>query len=114
MPIIMKAGEDDYVKKIISVNVIDREEDLFLCRLKTLREWKSAVFYEKNEMEFSYSNKRFIMEMSKGGHQLVKLEMLGEWIQERSVMYIKGNDENIDKKYVEKVHRVLNHVNYRS
>ena len=77
--------------------------------LKTLREWKAAVFYEKNEMVFSYSNKIVSMEMSKGRHQLVKLETLGEWSQERSVLYIKENDENISKKYVERVNRILNH-----
>ena len=49
-------------------------------------------------MEFSCSNKRVSMEMSKGRHQLVKLEMVGEWSQERSVLYIKENDENITKK----------------
>ena len=38
MPIIMNAGDEDYVRKNISVNVKDREEDLFLCGLKTLRE----------------------------------------------------------------------------
>ena len=38
MPIVMKVGDGDYVRKNISVNVIDREEDLFLCGLKTLRE----------------------------------------------------------------------------
>ena len=45
------------------------------------------------------------MEMSKGGHQLMKLETLGEWSQERSVLYIKGTSECINRK----VHRVLNH-----
>ena len=65
MPIIMKVGDKDYIRKIICVNVKAREEDLFLCELKTLREWKAAVFYEDNEMEFSNSKKRVSMEMSK-------------------------------------------------
>ena len=47
MPIIMKAGEDDCIKKIISVNVIDREKDLFLCGLKTLREWNLWYFMRR-------------------------------------------------------------------
>ena len=49
------------------------------------------------------------MEMSKGGHQLVKLETLGEWSQERSVLYKKENDVSMNRSYIEKVHRVLNH-----
>ena len=31
---------------------IDRKDELFLCGLKTLIEWKSAMFYEKSEMMF--------------------------------------------------------------
>ena len=43
----MKVGVDDYIRKRIVVNVIDREEDMFLCGLKTLQEWKAVVFYER-------------------------------------------------------------------
>ena len=50
MLIVIKVGDRDYIRKNINVNVIDREEDLFLCGLETLREWKAAVFYENNEM----------------------------------------------------------------
>ena len=38
MLIVIRVGNEDYVRKSISVKVIDREEDLFLCGLKTLRE----------------------------------------------------------------------------
>ena len=46
LPIVMQDGDGDYIRKSIDVNVIDREEDLFLCRLKTLREsrkWLSFI-----------------------------------------------------------------------
>lgn len=75
----MKVGVDDYIRKRIVVNVIDREGDLFLYGMKTLQEWKVAVFYERNEMEFNLTKKRVFMEMSKRGHQYVKLEVVGEW-----------------------------------
>ena len=41
IPRIMKAGSRDYVRKSIAVNVIDREEDLLKCGMKTLIEWKA-------------------------------------------------------------------------
>ena len=60
-------------------------------------------------MKFDVTKKRVSMEMSKGGHQLVKLESLGEWSQERSILYVKQNDVSLNKSSMEKVHTVLNH-----
>ena len=68
MVIVMKVEDEDYVRKIIDMNVIYREVDLFLCGLKTLREWKASVFYEKNEMEFSLTKKRVSSKILKGGY----------------------------------------------
>ena len=56
---------------------MDREDELFLCRLKTLIEWKAAVFYERSEMIFDETKKRVYMQILHGGHQFVKLETLG-------------------------------------
>ena len=106
---LMQDGDGNYMRKSINVNIIDREEDLFLCGLKTLRDWKGAVFYERNEMEFDVTKKRVSMEMSKGGHQFVKLESLKEWNQERSIIYVKQKDVGLNKRWIEKVPRVLNH-----
>ena len=36
--IVMHDGDGYYIRKSIDVNVIDREEDLFLCGLKTMRD----------------------------------------------------------------------------
>ena len=41
------------------MNMTSREEDLLLCQLKTLIEWKAAVFYEGNEIEFTKKEKEF-------------------------------------------------------
>ena len=38
IPIVLKFRDEDYVRKNISVNIIDREKDFFLCGFKTLRE----------------------------------------------------------------------------
>ena len=70
---------------------------MFLCELTTLREWKVAVFYENNEMEFDMTKKRVNMEVSKGGYELAKLEPLREWSQERSIMYVNLNNVYLQK-----------------
>ena len=72
-PVRMKTENDDYIRRMITVSIVDREDELFLCGLKTLIEWKAAVFYEKSEMMFDETKKRVYMNISGGGHQLVKL-----------------------------------------
>ena len=39
----------------------------------------------------------------------MRLETLGEWSQEKSIMYIKLNDVGSNKRDIDKIHRVLNH-----
>ena len=51
LPLSIKVGNDDYIKKRIVAYVIDRVEDLFLCQLKTLKEWKTVVFYKRKETD---------------------------------------------------------------
>ena len=74
MPVRMKTDGEDYVRKLITISIVDREDELFLCGLKILLEWKVAVFYEKSEMMFYETKKRVYMRISEGGHQLVKLD----------------------------------------
>ena len=52
LPVRMKTDCDDYIRKMVTVSIVDREDELFLCGLKTLIEWKAAVFYEKSLMIF--------------------------------------------------------------
>ncbi len=76
LPVRMRTDDDDFTKKMITISVVDRDDDLFLCGLKTLMEWKAAVFYEKCELRFDDSQRKVKIQISGGGHQLVKLETL--------------------------------------
>ena len=71
-------------------------------------EWKAAVFYEKSEMMFDETKKRVYMSISGGGHQLVKLETLGEISHEETVSYIKKNGIGANKIEIEIVKLTLN------
>ena len=95
--------------RMITVSVVDREYELFLCGLKILMEWKAAVYYEKCELKFDDSEKRVYIQISGGGHQLVKLETLGEISDEETIIYIEKKGIGANKKDIEKMHRVLNH-----
>ena len=60
-------------------------------------------------MMFDETKKRVYMNISGGGHQLVKLETLGEISHEETVFYIEKNGVGANKKEIEKLYRVLNH-----
>ena len=77
-------------------------------------EWKAAVFYKKCEMMFDESKKRVHMQISGGGHQLVKLETLGEISDEYTVFHMEKKGIGVSKKDIEKLHRVLNHKGVRN
>ncbi len=109
LPVRMKTENDDYIRRMITVSIVDREDELFLCGLKTLIEWKVAVFYERSKMMFDETKKRVYMSILGGGHQLVKLEALGEVSHEETVFFIENNGVGAKKKEIEKLHRVFNH-----
>ena len=77
MPVAIKSENGDHIKKMITISIIDREEDLFLCGLKKLKQWRAAVFYESNKMMFIETNKK----VYRYGHQLVKFQLLEKWSQ---------------------------------
>ena len=99
---------------MIRVSFVDKKDELFLCGLKTLIEWKAAVFYEKSEMMFDETKKRVYISISGSGHQSVKLEILGEISHDETVFYIEKNGVGANKKEIEKLHRVLNHKGVRN
>ena len=77
-------------------------------------EWKAAVFYEKCELRFDDRQKKVKIQISRGGHQLVKLETLGEISNEEAVFYIEKKKVGANKKDIERMHRVLNHKGVRN
>merc|ERR1712089_61130 len=54
------------------------------------------------------------MGISGGGHQLVKLETLGEISNEEAVFHIEKKKVGANKKDIEKMHKVLNHKGVRN
>ena len=77
-------------------------------------ERKAAAFYEKSGMIFDETKKRVYMSISGGGHQLVKLETLGEISHEETVSYIENNGIGVNKIEIEKLHRAFNHKGLRN
>ena len=59
---------------------------------------ESSCVYKKSEMMFDETKKRVCMQISEGGNQLVKLEILGEINNEETVLYIERNGIEAKRK----------------
>ena len=55
LPVRMRTDDDSFIKKMITISVVNRDDDLFLCGLKTLMEWRVALYCEKCELRFDDS-----------------------------------------------------------
>ena len=53
IPIIMMTQQGTELKRDISVSVIEKKEAMFLGGLRTLKQWKGAVFHEENKLKFT-------------------------------------------------------------
>ena len=63
---------------------------------------------------FDQGQNRVNIQKSGGGHQLVKLETLGEICHEETVFYIEKNGIGAKKKDIQKLSIVLNHKGGRN
>ena len=64
LPVRIKTDNGNFMIKMVKVSVVDGEDELFLCGLKTLMEWKAAVYYKKCELKFDDSQKRVNIQIS--------------------------------------------------
>ena len=110
----MRTDNDDFMMKMVTISVVDRTYELILCGLKTLMEWKAAVYYEKCELKFDDSQNIGNIQISGGGHQLVKLKTLGDISDEETVFYMEKKEIGANKKDIQKLHRVLNFKGVRN
>ena len=53
IPVLIEVKNGDNIRNIITLKIIEREDDLVLFRLKTLTDWNAVVFYEANERMFN-------------------------------------------------------------
>ena len=50
LPVRMRTDDDSFMRKMITISIVDRDDELFLCGLNTLIEGMAAVYYEKCEL----------------------------------------------------------------
>ena len=70
-------------------------------------EWKTILDFEDRKLGFKEKKKE--VDLIKGSHLLVKLELVGRWKDEDAVFLVKEEDNLKMLKAVTKIHKVLNH-----
>ena len=73
-----------------------------------MTDWKTALYFEEEKLKFNNNDKSTRLNLSEGGHMLIKLERIGEWTDKDSVYFIKEKDVTT-KKAIAKIHKILNH-----
>ena len=107
-PIVMKTENNDYIKKSVTANVIDSDEINFLCGKETTKGWKIKVNMEEDKQEEQGKVVKF--RELEGGHQLAKLEHVGNRFDDESVNFVKEEDDAMMSECaVRKIHKTLNH-----
>ena len=70
-------------------------------------EWKTILDF--GERKLGFKEKQKDVELIKGSHLLVKLELVGRWKDEDAVFLVKEEENLKTLKAVTKIHKVLNH-----
>ena len=68
--------------------MIESDEVNFLCGKETLKEWKTVLDFEDNKLGFKGKKEKEI-NLIKGSHMLVKLELVGKWKDEDAIFLVK-------------------------
>ena len=65
---------------------------------------------EDDKLEFKEQDKIVKIEESEGGHQLVKLEKVGDDFEEETVNFLREDDDAVvSESVVKKINKILNH-----
>merc|ERR1712105_60980 len=82
-PVVMKTNQDDFIKREVTANVIESNEVNLLCGKQTLKDWKTVLDFEIDQLTFKETGKE--INLKKGSHMFVKLELVGKWQNEDAV-----------------------------
>ena len=83
----MKTDKNDLFKREVTANIIESDKVNFLCGKETLKEWKTSLDFAEDKLKFKEVDKE--IDLIKGSHMLVKLELVGKWQDEDAVFLVK-------------------------
>merc|ERR1712237_263506 len=98
---------NDFIKRELTANSIQSNEVNFLCGEETLMDWKTILDFADRKLRFKEKDKA--VDLIKGSHLLVKLELVGKWKDEDAVFLVQEENDLKTLKAVMKIHKVLNH-----
>ena len=106
-PVVMKTDNNDFIKRELTANIIESNEVNFLCGEETLMEWRTILDFADRKLGFKETGKA--VNLIKGSHLLVQLELVGRWTDEDAVFLVQEEDDLKTITAVTRIHKVLNH-----
>jgi len=82
-PVVIKTDDNDFMKRIVTANVINSNEVNFLCGEETLVDWRTVLDFEERKLGFKEQQKK--VDLIKRTHLVVKLELVGKWNNDEAV-----------------------------
>ena len=77
--------------------------------MQTLRRWRTSMCFTEDKLNFNKKRKQLDLMVSSGGHRLARLELVGTWKDDCTVMLVKDDKSIFIRKGVMKIHKILNH-----
>ena len=108
-PIVLETDEDDFVKRRLTANVIQLDDVKFLCRMETIKEWRTKVDFEDDRLKFKDKGKNVEIAESEGDHLMAKLELMGTWKKNDAIYLVEREIDVSSDGAVKKLHKILNH-----
>ena len=108
-PIVLKTDNGDYMKREVTVYIIDADRVNFLLGRETIKEWRLKIDVDDDKLEFKEKGKKVELVESKGGHSVVNLELVGKWKDSDAIYLVEKEDEVKSDKAIKKIHKTLNH-----
>ena len=109
VPIVLKTDSGDYVRRELTVYIIDAERVNFIFRRETIKDWRISLDFEEDKLEFKGKEKNVNLIESKGGHLLAQLEVVGTWKNKDAIYLVDNEDDVSSDKAIWKIHKILNH-----
>ena len=92
-PILLKTDEGEYMRRQVTVYIIDAERVNFLLGRETIKELDMMIDVPDDKIVFKEKGMKVGTVESKGGHSVVNLELVGKWKDSDAIYLVEKEDE---------------------
>ena len=108
-PIVLKTDGGEYMRRQVTVYIIDAERVNFLLGRESIKELDMMIDVPGERIVFKEKGKKVETVESNGGHIVVNLELVGGWENSDAIYLVEKEDDVKSEKAIRKIHKTLNH-----